>query len=842
VNKEKKRNRKVTQTVVSSVNESSDSTCYNSQYSKKKKKKKTKNSDSGSLRQVPLLDEKRNKIKEIQVESKVEEKPTKKMKFDEDKKMRKKKNKIVRDDWRSDDATDYDQLSADEQFENRKKIKSVATSSNPPQNLQFRRSRSRESPKQILSRKRDDFPKSKINPQKVLYRAPTSSSDRYNSNSFNGNKRNILDYSRNKEVSHSALKSTKFPRNYPETRHSGPRDNASRYPEPRHSDLHHMDTRHSEMRQNDIRGQCRSKREYESAKSRYNEMLRPSERYEGHRSDNSAFEAKQRPPPLMNLVESNRKPSSSRNLMKFGRNFNIQKRPPSNQSPHLVSNRRLATEDEQRSRRLPQWSSSSRRDYDVSRSKEIWNEGRTPHHHQQRDLERRSSSFNWDKDVAMHKKSSWNAKVDDNRVSDEFHRVKDRSVSRRRDDYRIESRRSPSAPSDAFMYREVRRSGGGLGGDAHNRDFGIEITIRDNNRHPTSSNMMQSKADVPSRTVSSYRRSRSLDKPLSTFHKHSAHIQPQRMCERRRTPPHVQTHRPPSYQPTNFRNNPPDRYPSIDSKTRPQPVPHYQRHRPSDKPRLTRLRRAPPIKSRLIQQTHHHHHQPTVRSRDQPPLYPGHPQRKRVDNRVVTSSKSLNSKKTVGDKTTSRSNRRSYEKSMTSSEKRRRKDEEEEKKDVVDVLDVDWNEMKKEKFEEEDSKSKIFKRYQPANLICRMGVSSNLLPDHLLNKIKKICDSGKDPDLPPLILDNQIASVNRLEALRQKRLTSGRRPITTADRMTSFSDERLRFDLSNSYDDEIEAALEERITYQPPSIIHPHLFNSILKTFHPTPNMVMPVT
>ena len=136
-----------------------------------------------------------------------------------------------------------------------------------------------------------------------------------------------------------------------------------------------------------------------------------------------------------------------------------------------------------------------------------------------------------------------------------------------------------------------------------------------------------------------------------------------RMCERRRTPPHVQTHRPPSYQPTNFRNNPPDRsYPSIDSKTRPQPVPHYQRHRPSDKPRLTRLRRAPPIKSRLvaiatrkanhanhlsfrlIQQTHHHHHQPAVRSRDQPPLYPGHPQRKRVDNRVVTSSKSLNSK------------------------------------------------------------------------------------------------------------------------------------------------------------------------------------------------------
>nr|CAB3266583.1 serine/arginine repetitive matrix protein 1-like [Phallusia mammillata] len=395
---------------------------------------------------------------------------------------------------------------------------------------------------------------------------------------------------------------------------------------------------------------------------------------------------------------------------------------------------------------------------------------------------------------------------------------KGQSISRDRGQFRNEGK----SPAPSGTYREVRRSG-----DHHsNRDLRLEVTIHDggNRTNVDFEKMKSRKPRSPARMVA-------YDPPRS--HDRSLHPPPPPVVQRSRSgsnPKRPETSRHQRDRSDSYHQQ---RAPvgSTRNASRDRPRSRdYQVKRDGqnssfrgDATKLTRRDKLhPPALNRdrsRVSTTSRSSTRSPRRMRRHSPLAP---RSGRTDRQSSRGAKSERGETKHSSDRQKRSKEKRDETSSTLANQ-----EKETTTEAADVLEVDWKGLtpvEKEKGTEEGSSGSVLSRFTPGNVLLRMGISSKLLPEYLVQRVAQKCSEVKSSDAPPLVLEHGLGALNRGESMRRSSWLNNFSNLSPGTRMTSFTDASYRQRLLGIKGD-------MRIPTFPPQIINARTYSASIKHY-----------
>uniref|UniRef100_H2YKA0 Uncharacterized protein n=1 Tax=Ciona savignyi TaxID=51511 RepID=H2YKA0_CIOSA len=157
-----------------------------------------------------------------------------------------------------------------------------------------------------------------------------------------------------------------------------------------------------------------------------------------------------------------------------------------------------------------------------------------------------------------------------------------------------------------------------------------------------------------------------------------------------------------------------------------------------------------------------------------------------------------------------------------SKEEKKKKKEEPTKPKAADVLEVDWPSLSPEKEITEPEPDSILNRFTPCNVLLDMGVSPSLLPAHLLEKVKTLCNENNQHANKKLVTTHELGALNRNESLRHSSWQAAFK--ARFPRLTSYEDAKFRRLALNRTQDPIPSTL-------PPAVINAKSYAASIKHY-----------
>nr|XP_002119653.2 serine/arginine repetitive matrix protein 1-like isoform X2 [Ciona intestinalis] len=348
----------------------------------------------------------------------------------------------------------------------------------------------------------------------------------------------------------------------------------------------------------------------------------------------------------------------------------------------------------------------------------------------------------WTPEVSRHR-------VEDRKVEVDFGRGRpERSVPRERGQF--PSDRTPP-PASRFT-REVRQSG-----EPRSRDLGLEVTIHDGGGRSSITHESSSKSRAsPPRHVSydSSRGKRMYDSSKErashpNIHRERSNSETRRPDKQGRrddyssSHAHLRAHESTRQSVNELIDRTRHHSRSIDTKSQPSPSSHKD---DVNKSKRSIHEREHSSASRSPRRSRHGHHS-SHNSNDREKL-------ERKSSRTKSS----------------RDSRRSGSEARGKSKEEKKSESKGEKvkpSKAADVLEVDWPSLSPDKEINEPEPDSILNRFTPGNVLLNMGVSTKLLPAHLLEKVSNLCGKNNNiSDSRPLVTTHGLGALNRNESLR----------------------------------------------------------------------------